>query len=307
VHHAVVSHDVRSRHHGVVDEHASFADGHRHVGTEKRGDFLTVCEVGAQSGTGHHVVLENLTEVGQRQQLFCRHHQGFSQGADGRIGGGKHSERTFSAQRVHEASCTHGRFQERVVFAVHDDVHHSGRLRSRRQQHRVDHVHHAVVSHDVRSRYHGVVDEHAGLADRHRHIGTEERGDFLTVHEVGAQGIGRDHVVLENLTEVGKGQQILCCDFQGFHQRSDGSVGGCEHRKRTFPAEGAAQIGSTNCCFEKFVIWAVDDHVNHRVLAPTGDHECHCRGNECEEMLHKNENGFGFGGGTPSRKKCSRD
>ena len=124
-------------------------DGHGHVCTEQGLDFLTVGQIAAHRCASHHVVLENFSEVGQRQQVFSGDFEGFDQRRDGGVGWGKHGEWTFCAQRVHEASFNHRCFEQGVVFAVHDDVHHGGGHRCGRQQHSVDDVHHTVVGFNV--------------------------------------------------------------------------------------------------------------------------------------------------------------
>ena len=95
-------------------------------------------------------------------------------------------------------------------------------------------------------------------------------------------------MVLENVTEVGHGQQFFGSDFECFDQRRDGRIGGCENGERTFGAEGIDETCLNDCCFEQGVVLAFDHDVDHG-LAPSGDHECHCSGNECKKMLHKTD------------------
>ena len=101
------------------------------------------------------------------------------------------------------------------------------------------------------------------------------------MHVIG-QHRGQECVVRQNAS---KGCRIDCCK---------GRIGGGKHRERTCSAQVTFQACGEHSCFKRVVVRAVDDDVNDGVgLAPSGDHECHCSGNECKEMLHR-MNRFGI-------------
>ena len=261
VHHAVVSHEVRNRHLRIVDEYTVHVDGHSDVGTVQGGHGHAVHEVGAQGRAAHHVVgQDGRQQRGIRQHCvkrFCRNV------CEGSVRWSKYSERAITAERPSKASRDDCGLEGRVRFAVHDDVHHSVAWWRGWQQHRVDDVHHAVVSCDVRRGDLSIVDEHAIHVDGHRHIFSVQGRHSHAVHEVGAQRRAAHHVVGQD----GR-QHVVVSQHRiegAVRQGGKGVVGGCEHREWSIAAECLSETSSDHCGFEGVVVLAVDDDVDNRV------------------------------------------
>ena len=165
-----------------------------------------------------------------------------------------------------------------MIVAVDNHVHNCIRLRGRRQQDRVDDMHHAVVSCDVRNNDHRVIDHHTFRCNGYRHIFTEQRFDHLTVSEVCGVSCRAHNVVLQNLTEVWQRQQLLSSDLQRFRQGNHGRIVGCKNRKRSISVQCIDQARFNYSRFEQRVIVAVHDDVHYgdgrrrRVNRDCGDH-----------------------------------
>ena len=122
VHHPVVGDDVGHDDLCVVDEDTCFVDGHGHLGAVECGDGLSVAEVSAERGSSYDMVEENLGELGQREEVFCRGAQGSSEREEGVVGRSEDGERTFTAQCAGEVCGDDRCFEEVVHVAVDDDV-----------------------------------------------------------------------------------------------------------------------------------------------------------------------------------------
>ena len=134
---------------------------------------LTIGQVGSEGFSAHNVVLENVREVGQRQQVIGCNLKRFRQRDDGCIGRSKDRERTLTAQRINQSCCTHSRFEQRVIFAFDDDVHNRGFFLEFGHQYSIDDVHHTVIGGKVRDNDLSVVDEDAVRSDAHRYVFSE--------------------------------------------------------------------------------------------------------------------------------------
>ena len=131
------------------------------------------------------MVLQYCWQQGVGQQFVYCHIQSLRQSGERIIGWRKHREGTFCAQRVNQTGCTYGCFEQRVVLAVHDDVHHGvGRWRGR-QQDRIDYVNDSIVSGDVCHCDLCIVDEHTIGCYAHSDIFTDQCLDHLPVAQVG--------------------------------------------------------------------------------------------------------------------------
>ena len=213
--------------------------------------------------SAYDVVLQYCWQQGVGQQFVYRHIQCLRQSGERIIGWREHREGTFCAQRVNQTGCTYGCLEQRVIFAVHDDVHDGVGRRCGRQQDRINYVNDSVVSGDVRTGNLGVVDEYAIGCDAHGDIFSQQRLDFLSVAQIGGVRLSTDNVVLENVPEVWQGQQLICSDIKRFSQRHYGSIGRGEHRERSFTAQRVNQTGCAYGCFEQCVIIAIHDDVHH--------------------------------------------
>ena len=248
----------------VIDEDTVSGDAYGYVLSQQGFDHLTVAQISCIGFCTHNVVLKNISQPWVSQQLLRCHLQGLHQGFERCVGRCEYCERTFTAQRIHQASSTNCRFEQGVVFAVHDDVNHSRSLRSWRQQDCIDYVHHAVVGREVSDDDLCVIDEYAVGCDANGNVFSNERFDHLTVRQISCVRLRTYNVVLENVTEVGQCQQVFSGDFQRLCQCNDCCVSRSEHCERTFTAQRIHQACCTYCCFEQGVIFAVYDDVNNR-------------------------------------------
>ena len=267
VHHSVVSNDVGYNDLRIVDENAAIAiNGYCHFSSVEGGDGLSVAEVSAERGSSYDVVEENLGELGQREQVFCRGAEGSGEREEGVVGRSEDGERTFAAQCAGEVCGDDRCFEEVVHVAVDDDVDDGvGGLRCWRKQHGIDDVHHPVVGDDVGHDDLCVVDEDTCFVDGHGHLGSVEGGDGLSVAEVSAERGSSYDVVEENLGELGQREQVFCRGAEGSGEREEGVVGRSEDGERTFAAQCAGEVCGDDRCFEEVVHVAVDDDVDDGV------------------------------------------
>ena len=150
--------------------------------------------------------------------------------------------------------------------AVDDDVHDGvGWLRRGWDEDRVDDVDDAVVGDDVGHDDLSVVDEDALVVDGDGDVRAVERGDHLSVAEVGAECGSSDHVVEEDVGQFRQGEEVLCGGTESASQREEGVVRGCEHREGSFTAEGASEVCRDDGSFQDVVHVAVDDDVHDGV------------------------------------------
>ena len=127
VNHAIAGHDVRHRDLGVVDENAFVVEGHHHVGTVQCRDELSIAQIGAERCAAHHVVKQDVGEFRQGQELFGGCTKRPSQRKECIVRGCKHGEGSVAAQGACKVRLQHRGFEHIVHWAVHHDVHHSGR------------------------------------------------------------------------------------------------------------------------------------------------------------------------------------
>ena len=80
-------------------------------------------------------------------------------------------------------------------------------------------------------------------------------------------------MVLQNVAQLWKGEQIFSRDAQGRDQGSDRSVCWREHRERSFRAQSAIEACGQHRSFEQRVIFAVDDDVHHGSIGGFVDHD----------------------------------
>ncbi len=265
MHHSVVRFQVGNRDLCIVDEDAISSDAHRYVAALQCLNQLTIGQVGSEGFSAHNVVLENVREVGQRQQVIGCDFKRFRQRDDGCISWGKDRERTLTAQRVNQARCSNSCFEQRVVFAVDNDVHNRGFLLELGHQYSIDYMHHTVIGGKVRDNDLSVVNEDTVRSDAHRYVFSEQGLNLLTIRQIRRVGLSTDNVVLENVHEVWQCQQLICSDIKRFCQRDDGIVGWGEYRERTFCAQCINQTGCAYGRFEQRVIFAVHDDIHNRV------------------------------------------
>ena len=123
------------------------------------------------------MVEEDVGELRQGQEVFCRSVQGSSQSQEGIVGRGEHGEGAFSGECSSEVGFDHGGFEQVVHVAVDNDIHDRSGLRLRwREQYGVDDVDHTVVGHDIGYGDLGVVDEDAIVIDGDGYVFSEEGG-----------------------------------------------------------------------------------------------------------------------------------
>ena len=237
------------------------------------GDVLTIqCgrhhpigDVSAHDIATHNVVEQNGGQIWVRQQLIRRHFQRLEQRGERRIGRSKHCERTLGAQIIRQARCNHCRFKNRVIWALHDDVHHSGVHRWLWQQDSVNHVHHPVVRCQIGNRHQGgFVDDYTFRRDVDRDVLAIEHGHHHAVGDVTAHDIATRRVVRKHLRENGACQEHLQCHAQIRDRRCQRIICRRENRERTFAIQGLIQSRLNQSRLQRLVHDAFADDVHHR-------------------------------------------
>ena len=94
-------------------------------------------------------------------------------------------------------------------------------------------------------------------------------------------------MVCQNVREVRQCQQLLNRDAQDAHAIVDGVISRSEYGQWTWARQRVIEPSRVNSGRQECMVWAGCDDIENGALAPPGDHECHCSGNECKEMLHK--------------------
>ena len=88
------------------------------------------------------------------------------------------------------------------------------------QKHSVDDVHHTVVGGDVGHSDGGVIDHHCTVHDGDGDVLTEQGGEHVAVHEVGAEAVGTHHVVEQDVSQAFEGEEVFGSDSELGHQGS---------------------------------------------------------------------------------------
>ena len=173
------------------------------------------------------------------------------------VGRRKDGEGTFTGEGLNESSSTDGSFEQGVVFAVDDDVHHGGGLAGWWEKHSVDDVHHTVVGRDVGHSDGGVIDHDCTVHDGDGDVFTEHGGEHLAVHEVGAECSGPHNVVEQDVPKAFEGEEVFGSDAEFSDQSSDCSIGRCEDRKWAVAGQGVGEFSRDDGRLEKSVVFAV--------------------------------------------------
>ena len=263
VHHTVIGGDVGHRDGRIVDHHCTVHDGDGNVFTEQSGEHVAIHEVGAERSGTHDVIEEDVSQTFECEEVIGSDTELGHQGYNRVVGWCKDGKRTFSGQGVYQASSTYGRFQQRVVFAVDDHVHNGCSLRSWREQDSIDHVHHTIVGSDVGHSDGGVIDHHCAVHDGDGDVFTEQGGEHVAVHEVGAECRGPHNVVEEDIRKAIKGEEVFGSDAEFSDQSSDCSIGRCEDRKWAVAGQVVGEFSRDDGRLEKSVVFAVHYHVDY--------------------------------------------
>ena len=148
---------------------------------------------------------------------------------------------------------------------------------------------HTVVCRDVRQVTVGSAIDHDGaIHDGNGHVRPLTVVTGPSVKSV-AQGGLRNDVVGQDLSQFSEGKANLLLRSPKVSSKAvkAASVGANTVKGPSPERVSTNPASSRHSCLQDRVIRAVNNDVNHRVLAPSGDHECHCSGNECKESFHK--------------------
>ncbi len=155
---------------------------------------------------------------------------------EGSIGRGKNSKGAGGIERRVQAFAKQTFFEDSMVGAIGDDVHHG----SWRQQYRIDDVYDAIISFQVDDGHLSIVDKYSLGVDGHPDVFSLQGSGSLAIFKVGGEYFSAENVVEEDLRQRASriGQEFI----DNFcRECGKSSVGGSKYGERASGVQGGVK------------------------------------------------------------------